>query len=166
MEGKSSSRILLLLVFISVFVLTFCGGNSTGANSAKLNSKRPSASNYTQTNLVSSGYVSAKVTDPNLVNAWGIVMAPSKFGKYSDALLVGNFGNGEILAYRPDTSGMFAFEGVLDGTDGKPLMNGRLWDLSFGNGADGADPNTLYITTGGPNPMMDGLFAAITPSKS
>lgn len=101
-----------------------------------------------------------------LDDPWGIAMAPGKFGKYSNALLIGNFGSGEILAYRPNSDGMFTFEGVLDGTDGTPITEGRLWTLWFGNGASGANPNTLYITTGGSDVTADGLFAAITPAKS
>lgn len=92
---------------------------------------------------------------------WGMAMAPAKFGRFSNDLLVGNFGNGEILAFRPD--GRFA--GTLRGTNHFPLKNGFLWALWFGNGVDGADPNTLYITTGGSNEFADGLFAAITPAR-
>ena len=75
-----------------------------------------------------------------------------------------NFGNGEILAYRPNSDGMFTFQGVLDGTDGTPITKGRLWTIWFGNGAIGASPNTLYITTGGSDVTTDGLFAAIMPT--
>jgi len=103
-------------------------------------------------------------TADRLDDPWALVMAPANFGMFSNDLLVGNFGSGEILAYKPTSTGMFTFEGVMDGTNGEPIMDGRLWDLTFGNGADGANPDTLYLATGGPNPMMDGLFAAITPA--
>lgn len=105
-----------------------------------------------------------------LDDPWALEMAPAKFGAFSNDLLVGNFGNGTIDAYKPTMSGAYKFEGVMkiylqDG--GTPVTNeGRLWDLSFGNGHLGAMPDTLFITTGGPNPKMDGLFAAITPRKS
>lgn len=90
---------------------------------------------------------------------WGMAMAPAQFGRFSNDLLVGNFGNGEILAFRPDGR----FDDSLRGSDGQPLQNGFLWTLWFGNGAHGASPNTLYITTGGFNQATDGLFAAINP---
>jgi uncharacterized protein (TIGR03118 family) len=99
-----------------------------------------------------------------LNDPWGMVMAPAHFGRFSNDLLVGNFGDGKILAYRQHRDGRFTFEGEMVGTNHRPLRNGFLWALWFGNGADGADPNTLYITTGGANQSTDGLFAAITPA--
>lgn len=104
-------------------------------------------------------------TPNRLDDPWALEMAPQNFGAFSNDLLVGNFGSGEILAYKPTMNGMFTFEGIMDGSNGKPIMDGRLWDLSFGNGANGANPDTLYIATGGPNPKKDGLFAAISPTK-
>lgn len=112
-------------------------------------------------NVIVSGWHAGPLSDP-----WALEMAPKGFGVFGNDLLVGNFGSGEILAYMPTKSGMFKFQGVMDGTDNKPIKDGRLWDLSFGNGADGANPDTLYIATGGPNPMKDGLFAAITPAPA
>ncbi len=93
---------------------------------------------------------------------WGMVMAPAKFGRFSNELLVGNFGNGQILAFRADGK----FDDTLRGTDHHPLKNGFLWSLWFGNGQDGAEPTTLYITSGGPNEATDGLFAAITAAPA
>ena len=100
---------------------------------------------------------------------WGMAWAPDGFGKFSKDLLVGNFGNGRILAYRLPTSdgdndrddSHFTFAGFLRDSNHKIINNGFLWTLMFGNGANGADPHTLYITTGGPNQATDGLLAAI-----
>ena len=99
-----------------------------------------------------------------LNDPWGMAMAPAQFGRFSNDLLIGNFGDGEILAYRQHRDGRFTFEDEMRGTHHRPLRNGFLWALWFGNGANGADPNTLYITSGGANQSTDGLFAAITPS--
>ena len=99
-----------------------------------------------------------------LDDPWGMVMAPAQFGRFSNDLLVGNFGDGKILAYRQHHDGRFTFDGEIRGADHKPLRNGFLWALWFGNGANGADPNTLYITTGGADQNTDGLFAAISPA--
>lgn len=110
-------------------------------------------------NVIVCGWHQGPLDDP-----WALEMAPSNFGVFSNDLLVGNFGSGEIAAYMPTGSGMYTFKGVMDGTNNKPLMDGRLWDLSFGNGSDGAKTNTLYIATGGPNPKADGLFASIKPA--
>jgi uncharacterized protein (TIGR03118 family) len=101
-----------------------------------------------------------------LNDPWGMAMAPAQFGRFSNDLLVGNFGDGKILAYRQHPDGKFTFDGEMRGTDHKPLRNGFLWALWFGNGASGADPNTLYITTGGADQTKDGLFAAITPAPT
>src|SRR4051794_25784281 len=38
---------------------------------------RPSLASYSQTNLVSDGFVPAAHTDPNLKNPWGVSSAPS-----------------------------------------------------------------------------------------
>ena len=43
------------------------------------------------------------VTRGALNSPWGLAMAPASFGRFSGALLVGNFGDGHINAYNPDT---------------------------------------------------------------
>lgn len=106
----------------------------------------------------------------NLDAPWGMVMAPSQFGKFSNDLLVGNFGNGRILAYSMkrddkgedrDDNKQYRFAGMLRNSNHKVIENGFLWTLMFGNGVKGSDPHTLYITTGGLNQATDGLLAAI-----
>lgn len=111
----------------------------------------------------------------NLDAPWGMVMAPAQFGKFSNDLLVGNFGNGRILAYsmkpmndneeRDGQNQQYKFDGMLRNSNHKLIENGFLWTLMFGNGVKGSDPNTLYITSGGSNQATDGLFAAITAEK-
>ena len=107
-----------------------------------------------------------------LNDPWGMAMAPAQFGRFSNDLLIGNFGDGKILAYRQHNDGdhdaddnRFTFAGELRGTDHKPLSEGFLWALWFGNGANGFDSNTLYFTTGGSNQTTDGLFAALSPKS-
>ena len=63
-----------------------------------------------------------------------------------------------------DDRGHDRFAGMLRDSNHKVIENGFLWTLMFGNGVKGSDPNTLYITTGGPNQATDGLLAAITPA--
>src|SRR5262249_5857249 len=61
------------------------------------------------------------------------------------------------------------FLGYLTGADGNPLAFEGLWYLTFGNGGNGGDPNTLYFTAGlnrtGPGSFgaADGLFGSIRP---
>ena len=62
---------------------------------------------------------------------WGLALAPSDFGQFSNDLLVGNFGSGQISAF--DTT-RGTFEGVLSDAQGNPLVNKGLWGLTFGNG--------------------------------
>ena len=90
---------------------------------------------------------------------WGLTMSPAAFTEFPNALLVGNFGNGEINAFDP-THGTFL--GTLTDPEGRAIVNEGLWAIEFGNGNTGSSPNTLYITAG-INGLQDGLFAAISP---
>jgi uncharacterized protein (TIGR03118 family) len=88
---------------------------------------------------------------------WGLVLAPAAgFGRFSGALLVGNFGNGRINAYNPSTG---EFLGRLRHEDGSPIEIEGLWALRFGNGVTG-DPTTLLFTAG-IDDEAHGLFGAI-----
>src|SRR4029453_5995704 len=88
---------------------------------------------------------------------WGLVQAPAAgFGRFSGALLVGNFGDGRINAYDPWTG---AFRGRLRHEDGSPIQIEGLWGLRFGNGITGT-PTTLLFTAG-IDDEANGLFGAI-----
>ena len=93
-----------------------------------------------------------------LFSPWGLVIAPANFGMFSNDLLVGNFGNGEILAYDPTTD---AFLGTLDGPDGQPIVNDFLWALETRTGGTGVNTNAVYFTAGIDN-QQDGLFGELT----
>jgi uncharacterized protein (TIGR03118 family) len=103
---------------------------------------------------------------------WGFAMAPSHFGKFSHALLIGNLEGdlpkepGQIKAYDPDTGVLL---GVLQDRRGRPLEIGGLWALAFGTdkNANGAK-NELFFTAGPTFPPntdfeSDGLFGVIRP---
>lgn len=95
-----------------------------------------------------------RVASGGTLNApWGLALAPSDFGDFSNDLLIGNFGDGTINAFDPTT---FAFEGQLLDVNGNPIFIDGLWDLSFGNGANGGLKNSLYFTAG-LNDEEDGL---------
>jgi uncharacterized protein (TIGR03118 family) len=87
---------------------------------------------------------------------WGLALAPAGFGRFSGALLVGNFGNGRINAYDPGTG---EFLGRLRHEDGRPIQIEGLWALRFGNGVTG-NPTTLLFTAG-IDDEAHGLFGAI-----
>lgn len=90
---------------------------------------------------------------------WGIALAPSDFGKFSDDLLVGNFGSGQIAAFEHKNGN---FKGLLSGDRGKPISIDGLWGLGFGNGANAGPANTLFFAAG-IDDEQHGLFGTITP---
>jgi len=93
----------------------------------------------------------------SLNSPWGMALAPGDFGDFSNALLVGNFGDGAINAFDP-VSG--AFLGALTDTQGSPLVIDGLWGLEFGNGASAGPTNSLYFTAG-PGGEAHGLFGSL-----
>jgi uncharacterized protein (TIGR03118 family) len=97
-------------------------------------------------------------SDGPLSAPWGIVVAPASFGSFSNDLLIGNFGNGEILAYDATTD---LFLGTLNGINGQPLVNDHLWALETRLGGSTFDPNAVYFSAG-INNEANGLFGAIT----
>ncbi len=101
------------------------------------------------------------VAGAQLNSPWGLAIAPQNFGAFSNALLVGNFGNGLINAFDPSTG---AYLGTLQDKLGNPLALQGLWALQFGNGGNGGVTNTLYFTAGisGGDELEDhGLFGSI-----
>jgi uncharacterized protein (TIGR03118 family) len=104
-------------------------------------------------------------SDGPLSAPWGIVVAPASFGSFSNDLLIGNFGNGEILAYDATTD---LFLGTINGLNGQPLVNDHLWALETRAGGSGFDPTAVYFAAG-INNEVDGLFGqinAITPEPA
>lgn len=92
---------------------------------------------------------------------WGIVLAPTDFGKFSNHLLVGNFGSGRIAAFDPVKGN---FHGLVRGHHGLPITINGLWGLHFGNGANGGPVNTLFFAAG-IDDEQHGLFGTLTPIK-
>jgi uncharacterized protein (TIGR03118 family) len=92
----------------------------------------------------------------SLVAPWGVTLAPAGFGQFSNDLLVGNFGDGHINAFDPETG---AFIGTVTRSDGQPFVEDHLWTLVFGDGTN-APANTLFFTAG-INNEKDGLFGSL-----
>jgi hypothetical protein len=97
-----------------------------------------------------------------------MALAPANFGKFSNALLVGDFnlgisgtppagGPGYILAF--DLGGNFL--GTVKGTNGSTLNIDGLWGLIFGNGGSGGSPDQLYFAAGIQG-QRHGLFGSLT----
>jgi len=86
---------------------------------------------------------------------WGMTIAPQGFGQFSGALLVGNFGNGRINAFDPNTG---EFLGTLTRPGGRPLKIDGLWALEAG-------PGNAVTFSAGPNDETDGLVGLIKPTN-
>ncbi len=102
--------------------------------------------------------------DPNqnLLNApWGLAIAPEDFGEFSNALLVGNFGDGRIVGYDQTTGDQI---GYIEDPSGNPIEIEGLWGLTFGNGASLGETNHLYFAAG-PDDESNGLFGKLQVSQ-
>jgi uncharacterized protein (TIGR03118 family) len=95
-----------------------------------------------------------------LNSPWGMVIAPSSFGTFSNDLLVANFGDGALNAFDPATG---AFLGPLKNGDGNPIVISGLWGLILGDGAAGT-PQTVFFTAG-LAAESHGLLGTITPGS-
>jgi uncharacterized protein (TIGR03118 family) len=106
-------------------------------------------------------FVQQLISGNRLASPWGLAMAPASFGQFGGDLLVGNFAYGfsSINAFNP-TNGVY--QGTITDTNGNPILNPGLWSLTFGNGVNGGDPNTLYFTAG-INGETAGLFGSLAP---
>ena len=93
----------------------------------------------------------------NLNSPWGIALAPTDFGAFSNDLLIGNFGDGTINAYNPDTG---AFIGQLKHADGSVLTLPGIWGMAFGNGKSAQPANTLFYASG-PKGKTTGAYGRI-----
>ena len=113
------------------------------------------------------GYVDVFDTSGNLLqqfaaqgtlnSPWGMTKAPANFGKFSGAILVGNFGDGRISAFDAATGAVL---GQFLKPDSSPFVIQGLWGLHFGNGGSGGRTDNLYFTAG-PGDEGHGLFGRI-----
>ena len=90
---------------------------------------------------------------------WGLTLAPADFGKFSNHILVGNFGSGRIAAFDAANG---RFRGLVRGRHGLPITIEGLWALRFGNGVNAGPVNTLFFTAG-IDDESHGLFGTILP---
>ena len=78
---------------------------------------------------------------------WGVALAPRSFGSLGGDLLVGDFGDGHINAFR-HAGRRWIFAGALPGPDGKPLTVNGIWGIAFGNGGLAGSRDNLYFVSG------------------
>lgn len=104
------------------------------------------------------GKLLRRVTTGGRLHApWGLALAPADFGKFSNALLVGNFGDGRITAYDARNGMML---GQLRGAEGRRLAISGLWGMAFGNGLSNQPTGTLFFAAG-TNDEVNGLYGRI-----
>lgn len=92
---------------------------------------------------------------------WGLALAPASFGVFSGDVLVGNFGNGRISAYKDLGGGKWVYKGQLRHGDQTLITIDGLWAIAFGNGAASGPATSLYFGAG-PSDESHGLFGSIT----
>lgn len=106
-----------------------------------------------------SRFASAGVLDA----PWGIALAPSGFGTLGGDVLIGNFGDGSINAFKPNGTSLATAEGPLTVSNAQSLTIPGLWSLAFGNGDTDKPVTTLFYTAGFAD-QTDGVFGSIAPT--
>jgi uncharacterized protein (TIGR03118 family) len=97
-----------------------------------------------------------------LNSPWGLALAPEGFGKFSDHLLIGNFGDGRINAFGVNSA---EFDGQLIDPEGNPLTINGLWALQFGSGAKNNGSRRHLFFTAGIADESHGLFGFIRAGR-
>jgi uncharacterized protein (TIGR03118 family) len=92
---------------------------------------------------------------------WAMALAPKSFGRFGGDILVGNFGDGKILAFK--RSGKF--DGFLLDAANNPIVINGLWGLGFGNDQQ-AGPSTTLFFAAGTNDEENGLFGSLLPAAT
>ena len=88
---------------------------------------------------------------------WGLALAPATFGTLSNALLVGNLGDGTIHGFDPATG---VYMGAVSDSAGAAIAIPGLWGIAFGNDAQNQPDNTLFAAAG-PNSYANGWYGRI-----
>ncbi len=123
--------------------------------------------NHDNANGVGLGYVDIYDTNGKFIkqliatgalNApWGLALAPADFGTLSNALLVGNFGDGLINGYDAATG---TFIGTVKDAGGAAIATAGVWGIAFGNDANNQPHNTLFFAAG-TNDELNGSYGRI-----
>jgi len=91
---------------------------------------------------------------------WAMILAPKRFGSFSNALLIGNFGDGRINAFHPRTGRHL---GTLRLPNGRPVAIEGLWDLERGSARLGGEDAVWY--SAGIQKAQHGLLGIIRPAR-
>jgi uncharacterized protein (TIGR03118 family) len=103
-----------------------------------------------------------RVAGRGALNApWGLARAPAGFGPFRGDLLVGNFGDGRINAYKAQGDGTYVRVDALRDDDHKAISIDGLWAIDFGKGAPANGATDTLFFTAGPDEETHGLFGTI-----
>jgi len=97
------------------------------------------------------------VSNGSLNSPWGMAIAPADFGAFSNKLLVGNFRDGYIHVFDPNSGQLL---GQIMDKDGQPLQVDMLWALTFGTDNGAGKHNQLFFAAGSSS-EEDGLFGRL-----
>ena len=119
-----------------------------------------------------SGHLIERVATRGPLNSpWGLAVAPSSFGQFSGDLLVGNFGDGRINAFKParttagsGSDGQLTRRPESSDHDRRPVGAGGRNNGGMNGGQAG--PTTTLFFTAGINGEQDGLFGTLTATTS
>jgi uncharacterized protein (TIGR03118 family) len=105
------------------------------------------------------------VSNGVLNSPWGVAIAPAGWGAFGGALLVGNFGNGQINAFDITTGNPL---GTLQDATGAAISLPGLWAIVFGGNGSRSDANTLYFAAGVANGSTTkrGLLGSLAPPSA
>ncbi len=92
---------------------------------------------------------------------WAMILAPKKFGTFSNALLIGNFGDGWINAYNPRNGRHL---GPIRWPNGKPVAIEGLWDLEPGTAELGGTDSIWF--SAGIQKVQHGLLGILRPARA
>jgi len=108
------------------------------------------------------GTLLGRVATTGVLNApWGTALAPADYGAFGGDLLIGNFGDGRINAFKEGPANTWTPDGTLKGADGNPLVIAGLWALQFGKDTVNNGSHTAMYFTAGPGGERDGVFGRI-----
>jgi uncharacterized protein (TIGR03118 family) len=101
-----------------------------------------------------------RFADHEVLNSpWGLVVAPSTFGRFAGDLLVGNFGDGRIHAF---DLGSGEVAGTLRDSTGHAIAIDGLWGLIRGDALAGGADSVWF--SAGPQDESHGLLGLLQPN--
>ncbi len=100
-----------------------------------------------------------------LNSPWGLALAPDRFGTFSNAIIVGNFGDGHINAFNQSTG---EFLGQMQDLKRNTITIDGVRGLDFGKismdeNSAGVDPRPVLFFAAGTDQGSHGLFGYLRP---